>query len=319
MSNVLVMFTALTNPLDLQSAFTLSPERALEPVDLNWLHDSLCTLEMGGDWTHLCSGNFVKAAAEILLNGDHVNIVQIGAHVGFEENDPIAKGISILLDRLTNITTNSSSELRKHVHWTFVEPSPPNFKRLSENMLTHSDICDMKGINAAVVSDNSKTIPDKMVFYSIRDTIDPETGFDSLSNQTLPFYITQLSSFSMRPILFNKGAFKSRGLNVFDYVVKTNVTAKAFSNLMKEAVVVTENTQEKSQQSAPLMVLIDTEGFDCDIVEGIAASSPHLPKYLVFEHKQCNKKAAFQHLRSMGYNIHTTIENAVAFMTVIEE
>ena len=111
MSNVLVMFTALTNPLDLQSAFTLSPERALEPVDLNWLHDSLCTLEMGGDWTHLCSGNFVKAAAEILLNGDHVNIVQIGAHVGFEENDPIAKGISILLDRLTNITTNSSSEL----------------------------------------------------------------------------------------------------------------------------------------------------------------------------------------------------------------
>ena len=66
------------------------------------------------------------------------------------------------------------------------------------------------------------------------------------------------------------------------------------------------------------MILIDTEGFDCNIVEGIAPSSPYLPKFLVFEHKHCKKRIAYQHLQSMGYNINATHENAVASETAIE-
>jgi hypothetical protein len=69
-----------------------------------------------------------------------------------------------------------------------------------------------------------------MVFYSIRDTIDPETGLDSLSGKTLPSYITQVSSFSKAPILFNRRVFNKIGLNVHDYIVETNVTAKRYSD-----------------------------------------------------------------------------------------
>jgi len=296
-----------------------SPSAAhVPPQQLNQLHDSICSPEMGKDWNHLCSFNFVKTAAGLLLKGDHINIVQIGAHTGFEENDPIAKGISELLDRLVDIT--SDNELRKRVHWTFVEPSPPNFKRLSENLSKYSDVCDMNGINAAVVSDHaaneSKT--DDMIFYSIRDTIDPETGFDSISGKTLPLWITQLSSFSKDPILYNRHKFKSLNLSAEDYIVEVKVTVKRYSDLMKEAVV-TENRQQEHIEQPPLLVLIDTEGFDCDIVQGIAPSSLYLPEYLLFEHKQCKKTPAYEHLRGMGYNTRIAEENTVASKTKVIE
>ena len=70
-------------------------------------------LQIGKYWTYLCLGNFIKITAKILLNGNNMNIVQIRAHISFEENDLIAKGITTLLDKLTDITTSikSSSKL----------------------------------------------------------------------------------------------------------------------------------------------------------------------------------------------------------------
>ena len=262
------------------------------------------------DWKNLCSSNFVKKATQLLLNNDEINVVQIGAHTGFEINDPVAKGLSILLDEVAGHTTKN--EMRKHFHWTFVEPSPPNFKRLEENLIMNSNICDMKSINAAVVSDHAGNTSE-MVFYSIRDTIDPETGHDFLNGKKLPYWITQVSSFDKAPILFNKNIFRRNGLNVSDYIVETNVITKSYSNLMKEALVYTV----KNQKQAPLLVLIDTEGFDCEIIKGISPSSQFLPEYLLFEHKQC-KDAANEHLRSMGYSFLVNSENTLAFKEIVE-
>jgi hypothetical protein len=262
------------------------------------------------DWKHLCLGHFVETATQLLMNGDQINVVQIGAHTGFEQNDPIARGLSGLLDKVTETSTKTkNNELRKNFHWTFVEPSPANFKRLASNMLSNSNVCDMKSINAAVVSDLVEN-PDEMIFYSIRDTIDPETGFDSLSRKKFPHWITQVSSFSKEPILANEDQFAKHGLDVNDYIVETNVSTVSFSDLMKEALHVP--MEDKKRNEVPFLVLIDTEGFDCAIIEGISPSSPFLPKYLVFEHKTCNRKETFEHLQNMGYSYRTSSENTVA-------
>ena len=265
------------------------------------------------DWKILCSENFVRKASHILLGGEDLSVVQIGAHIGFEDNDPIASGLSNLLDEVSAIGSRdgdnyaSSEIVRNNFHWTFVEPSPPNFKRLQQNLKNHS-ICDMKAMNVAVVPEGSTS---NMTFYSIRDTIDPETGYDSLSGKKLPFWITQVSSFSKRPILHNTFVFTKNELDVNDYIVETNVKTLSFSDLMKEALGLDKN-QNEDDAKPPFLVLIDTEGFDCDIVQGISPLSPFLPEYLMFEHKQCKKGPAIKHLEKMGYSLHITNENAVA-------
>ena len=121
----------------------------------------------------------------------------------------------------------------------------------------------------------------------------------SLSNKTLPHYITQLSSLSKAPILFNRGQFQKIGLTVNDYIVEIKVQTKPFSILMAEALRNTTN----EQHTTPFLVLIDTEGFDCDIVQGISLNSTYLPKFLVFEVKQCMQKyhkETKEHLEKLG-------------------
>lgn len=74
------------------------------------------------------------------------------------------------------------------------------------------------------------------------------------------------------------------------------------------------------QNSTPFLVLIDTEGFDCDIVKGISLNSTRLPKFLVFEIKQCRRKykEAKEHLESLGYTIVLAgKENAVGVLKKI--
>ena len=78
---------------------------------------------------------------------------------------------------------------------------------------------------------------------------------------------------------------------------------------MKHVLVPTEG---KGQAENPLLVLVDTEGFDCDLVEGISPESPFLPKYLVFEHTHCNDAPTNKHLHGMGYNTSKFSENTVA-------
>jgi len=213
-------------------------------------------------------------------------------------------------------------ELRSHFHWTFVEPSPPNYERLAENMAKHSEMCDMKGIHGAVLPDNRLSREDPppgsesaMVFYSIRDTIDPETGFDALSQQRFPDWVSQISSFSKETVFkqVHQRPFRMLGLDMKDYVVETSVPTKSYIDLLSQ-IQEPYATNEASEGIPPLLVLIDTEGFDCDIVEGISPSSPLLPAYLIFERKHCDSDAAVKHVESMGYVTHThrMKENVIA-------
>ena len=299
-----------THTATTKTAAALSMTNASNNAKIN---DLLCNAvsDKQEEWRRLCSGNFIIKASQLLLAGDDLNIVQIGAHVGFEKNDPIAKGLFRLLDEVEAAATVSAgllnlyrdkNEIRKRFHWTFVEPSPPNFKRLLENLMKHSALCDMHGINSAVAPDSMKK-SSKMPFYSMRDTIDPETGYDSLSGKTLPFWVTQVSSFHKETLLFADKYFKRRGLDLKDYIVETTVVTKPYSALMQEAL--------GDKKNGPLLVLIDTEGFDCDIINGISPTSPYLPAFLLFESKSCHLGSSGlintnNHLKSLGYDIYQT-------------
>ncbi len=275
-----------------------SPQSSATDTQIMKIRKSICKPRfINKAWKNLCKGNFVETAARLLMNGEHVDVVQIGAHAGFEENDPIAEGLSRLLDEVTKLSKND--KLRKNLHWTFIEPSPPNYKRLSENVMKHSNLCDMKSINAAVVSDLTEK-KDEMIFYSIRDTIDPETGFDSLSNETFPYWVTQISSFSKKQLQHHKGAFSEKGLDVNDYIVETDVETMRYSELMERAT--KHDKHIDSEQQEPLLVLIDTEGSDCSIIEGISSSSTYLPNHLVFEHNSCYATDTYKHLKNIGYD-----------------
>lgn len=161
----------------------------------------------------------------------------------------------------------------------------------------------MNSVNAGVVSDKTPDAEtESMIFYSLLDTIDPETGFDSRSGQTFPSWITQVSSFSKKPILYNSNQFARRGLNVSDYMVETNVTVKHLSSLLAE---ITSNSGSFKPHHL-FFILIDTEGYDCKIINGLTKDSPFWPFCFMFEHKQCtedDKKRTVQHLTEMGYSV----------------
>ena len=78
-------------------------------------------------------------------------------------------------------------------------------------------------------------------------TFPPLKQLYKLISSSLPSSFVRYTTvflYSMRPILTHQYPFnKPKGLNISNYVVKTNVTAKAFSDLMKAAVV-TEKTQD---------------------------------------------------------------------------
>jgi hypothetical protein len=112
------------------------------------VHDLICNKPKGHRaWKGNCSQNFVTASRQRILEnsqvGEDVNVVQIGEHTGFEVNDPIATGITRLLDETIDFDPNTLKEAREHFHWTSVEPSPHNVKRLSVNLKNHSDVCDI--------------------------------------------------------------------------------------------------------------------------------------------------------------------------------
>jgi FkbM family methyltransferase len=242
----------------------------------------------GAEWVELCSEGFLQTADEILSLNDHeVYMVQIGAHTGFDANDPFADGISDYLNLLSHAE-------KQRFHWVFVEPSPANYVKLEENVAKYSHLCDMSAVNAGIVSD-SLVNTSSMTFYSVRDTIDPMTGYDTLSGKRFPVWITQVSSFSRAPLTFNEVVWKRLGLEINDYIVETDVTTTRYSELMKQVL-----AKEK-----PLFLLIDTEGFDCDIILGIDANSSYLPKYLIFEHKNCKKQweSVELYLKSLGYTV----------------
>ena len=287
-------------------------------INTTALHQIICNDKaiQFKEWKALCSGdtNIVQEAVDMLTKDQaEITITQIGAHVGFEPNDPMASGLVSLMDNLP-------SSYRDRFHWTFVEPSPPNYARLVDNLKKYENVCDMSSMNVAVVSDEIGSTSSKdMVFYSIRDTIDPETGFDSLSGQKFRYWISQVSSFSKERVLLQQKEFSRRGLNIDDYIVETNVTTKSFSSIMSEVMNNSSRTKKKvieSSKQQPFLVLIDTEGFDCDIVLGISPNSKYLPKFIVFEVKNCIDKwnDVQNHLEGIGYDLMKMDENAVGIL-----
>lgn len=250
-------------------------------------------------WKLLCESNLFRHMDERLFRPspeNHVHIHQIGAHTGFEENDPLAKG---LLDYLNLL----SKEEQSRVHWYFVEPSPTNFNELREKLTKQPQKCDMVPVNVAVIPDgmgSTKDIP----FYAISNSINPETGYDSKSGKMLPFYISQVGSFSKKQVLQERNAFTKMGLDMEDYIVETKVQGEPAMHLFAKTM--QSSCGHGCRTYAPSLVLIDTEGFDCKIIEGIAVNSPYWPQFLVYEHKHCGeegKKAAQEKLQKIGYQL----------------
>lgn len=242
------------------------------------------------EWNLLCSSKFIEITDNMLIQGKDINVVQIGAHVGWERNDPICATMTQYLDLL-------SDGEKKKFHWTFVEPSPPNYEVLLENIQKYSYLCDMKSINAGVVSD-SYNGTGSMPFYSVDESIDPRTGHDSRSNKTLPMFVTQLSSFDPKGINFNKDVFKRKGLDIWDYFHEVPVTITPYSDIMKNAI--------SEKVKTPQLLLIDAQGFDCKIILGISESSPHLPEYLIYENNDCSgadNNAVISKLTRLGYTV----------------
>ena len=123
------------------------------------------------DWKWLCNAKIVETALSLLRTGHDLVILQVGAHTGFESNDPIATGIEQLI---ASTSKHVDYTARDKFNWFFIEASPPNFAKLQETIKKHSDTCNMHAIHAAIVSEEQKG--QDLTFYSISDTIDPETG-----------------------------------------------------------------------------------------------------------------------------------------------
>jgi len=280
---------------------------------------ALCQQINHFEFVDFCQAQIFGAADAILSNQQQIlHVVQIGAHVGFEENDPLAQSLSLYLNQL-------SLEEKQRFHWTFVEPSPPNYQKLAQNLDQHASLCTMDSVQAAVIADNTTSTSTndndaynhKLTFYTISESVDPITGRDSKSGKILPSWITQLSSLSKEPILYNRQFFEYRGLAVEDYIVETQVDALSYSALMKR-IMSAGTTDSNNTKRPPFLVLIDTEGWDCDIILGIAESSNYWPPYMMFETNQCGDgklQQTFAYLRKMGYNVRDLqrpSQNAIA-------
>jgi len=254
--------------------------------------DKICknTTGMFPDWKALCSTPFLEVYDNMMIEGKHVNIVQIGAHIGWTRNDPLYAPMGEYLELLSDIE-------KKQVHWTYVEPSPPNYDCLLKNIAQYSYLCDMNSINAAIVSDSYNST-ENMMFYQMDECIDVVTGHDSKSGKRLPSYLSQLSGFDFKGIGKHLHEFKKRGLNPHLYYHKINVKAVRYSDLMVDIM--------GNEGKVPYLLLMDTQGMDCQIILGISENSPYLPQYLMYEDSMCTAKeldAANKYLEHLGYSV----------------
>lgn len=87
-----------------------------ELIQLN--EESCLKNSFSREWKILCTNDeaqvFTEAIKRLRLTTSKINIVQIGAHVGFERNDPIAAGIISLIESIPK-------KYRSRFRWTFVE------------------------------------------------------------------------------------------------------------------------------------------------------------------------------------------------------
>jgi len=242
-------------------------------------------------WSPLCKGGITQRLKQLiqspsLSESNRIRIVQIGAHTGWDENDPFIGGMTHLLDALPR------DFRQRFVEYVFVEASPQVFPKLEENVQKHAHLCHFETINAGIMPDshiapNTTQPKPTLTFYSIRDTVDIHTGKDTLSGKKLPFWATQIGSFDRGHLLKHQFAFTKKGLSLKDYIVETPIPVLSLSGL------VTDHT---------LFALVDTEGFDCNIILGTQI----LPRFLMYEVLHCSKEkkeAAAKYLGSKGFTL----------------
>jgi len=240
-------------------------------------------------WGPLCGAGFIRQAEAILNSPDkHMSIVQIGAHTGWDSNDPFVKGMTLYLQSL-------SPETRQHIDYTLVEASPINHAVLQKKIQKHADLCNLKALWAGVIPDSARGgSGSNLTFYGISSDINVDTGRDARSGKQLPVWASQLSSFSKQNVLKHRRFWKNLGLELEDYIEEMHVETIRFSDLLSQ------------QQGETVFVLIDTEGLDCDIVRALSNATT-LPPFLLYEQKHCGRdggRLAQEDLVRLGYSVN---------------
>ena len=92
-------------------------------------------------WAAICASGVDTFINSRLAQSRDFGIVQIGAHTGWEPDDPITGGFARLLRGL-------SARQRRRVHYTLVEASPHNFAELERSVAAHASLCDMRAVLA---------------------------------------------------------------------------------------------------------------------------------------------------------------------------
>lgn len=226
-------------------------------------------------------------------------VLQIGAHTGFEKNDPLWKP-------LRKYFADCAREEIPWV-WILVEPVPINFKALEDNFHGRKFPGQGKVIleNCAIGLSNSNT--SLVPFFTVSESIDPLTGFDSRSGKYFPDYITQIGSFKREMLLKERRVWKKLNLDVEDYIREVPVNMKSIDSIFKNY-----NLQFKQLT----ILLIDTEGFDCKIMFDLDFNRIQ-PAVLIYEFKHCSAEELRQvHLKLTQLYIHRRIdsENEVCFL-----
>ncbi|XRB17718.1 methyltransferase FkbM domain-containing protein [Pseudoscourfieldia marina] len=227
---------------------------------------------------------FQSVVLEKLSQGSGV-FLQIGAHTGFENNDPIWK----LLEGTLKATEGS------HYRWTWfcVEPVPQNVRSLKENLKKHK----LPRGGSVIISESAiahdKKGQSHLTFFSISDSIDPITGFDRLSGKTLPYWVTQIGSFNRQHVFKHSKAWTGNGLSVKRYIRPIRVSVDTIPGIL---------SKHGFNTSDVALLLIDTEGFDCKILVNLNLNEVR-PGLIVFEYKWCRdqRKAVHKHLKRFGY------------------
>mmetsp|Transcript_21781 Transcript_21781/g.60545 ORF Transcript_21781/g.60545 Transcript_21781/m.60545 type:complete len:433 (-) Transcript_21781:82-1380(-) len=252
----------------------------------------------------LCDHDLWQSADDRLHRREHVHFVQIGAHTGFEKNDPMAQSLSryfqLVQQQQPHDDDHDDHPMRDYLHWHFVEPSPPNFQVLQQHLQRQTNRTllgpNLYAHNLAIVPSSSSSEEETnrrhnrtVTFYTLRASIDPVTGRDRATGQQLPFWVTQVSSLDQDHILTkHRRQFARMGVPDPSVLIREiAVPAATVTELMQILVDTTVNShhqrspakqspQQSRQQPAPPpkkhhihFVLIDTEGYDCKIIAGM--------------------------------------------------
>jgi FkbM family methyltransferase len=226
-------------------------------------------------------------------------ILQIGAHTGFEKNDP-------LWVPLNSYFTDCAAEKISWI-WILVEPVPLNFKVLKSNFRGREFPGSGQVIleNCAIGLSNSTDI--MIPFYTVSESIDPSTGFDSISGKQFPDYITQIGSFKREMLLKERRVWKKLKLNIEDYISEVSVKVKSIDSMF----------QGYDLQFEQLTILlIDTEGYDCKIMNDLDFGRIQAA-VLIYEFKHCSAEELDRvHLRISHFYSYRKLdsENEVAFL-----